>query len=254
MKFFALLSFFFFQFLAFAQSECLIAYQSEYFIVNKTGQDVVILRNNKDLVNFPTAGPDTIQVQNGATRKVGEFGWAEHFVNPVRQFVFRTIPGGLTPTCVPYNWVFRKESETRGSYTLELSHVLQEPCPEDASELYWVNEEERESQMVIDFPDSTAEYPGGMTALMKYMRENISYPDSFIADGIMGTVYVEFVVNINGSINDIKVIRTPHQALSDEAMRLIAHMPNWKPAKFKGKDVRSKMRLPIRFQLDEIFL
>lgn len=250
MKSLSFLTFFFFSSIILAQGECIIAYQSDYFLVNKTNQDITVLRNNRDLVNFPTEGPDTFLLERGKKMMVGEVGWAERFVNPVQQFVFRTEPGGLTRTCVPDNWVFQKESETKASYTLELKKELVEPCPEEASALYWVSKQEREGMLVIEFPDTLAEFPGGMNSLMKYMRDNVRYPDSLMHEGIVGTVYVDFVVNIDGSLVDIQVLRSPHQALSDEALRLITNMPNWIPGKLKGNVVRSKMRLPIRFRLD----
>ena len=84
---------------------------------------------------------------------------------------------------------------------------------------------------------------------MKWLSRNIKYPEICEKLGIQGRVIVKFVVERDGSICDVKVIRSPDENLSAEAVRVVNSMPKWKPAKFAGKTVRSRFYLPILFRL-----
>ena len=95
------------------------------------------------------------------------------------------------------------------------------------------------------------EFPGGMSAMMKYLRDNIVYPVEAQKNKIEGRVIVNFVVNKDGSLSDMKVVRGQDQSLDAEAMRVIAAMPNWKPGMQKGEAVRVRFTLPIVFRLKE---
>lgn len=103
---------------------------------------------------------------------------------------------------------------------------------------------------VIQFPDVEAEFPGGTEALMKYIKDHLKYPAEEREMGIQGRVYVEFVVEKNGEVTTVKVIRGVSKNLDLEAKRLVTMMPDWKPAESRGNPVRSKARLPITFTLD----
>ena len=103
---------------------------------------------------------------------------------------------------------------------------------------------------VIQFPDVEAEFPGGTEALMKYIKDHLKYPAEEREMEIQGRVYVEFIVEKNGEITGVKVIRGVSENLDLEAKRLVMMMPDWKPAESRGYPVRSKARLPITFKLD----
>lgn len=103
---------------------------------------------------------------------------------------------------------------------------------------------------VIQFPDVEAEFQGGTKALMEYIKDHLKYPAEEREMGIQGRVYVEFVVEKNGEVTTVKVIRGVSKNLDLEAKRLVSMMPNWKPAESRGYPVRSKARLPITFKLD----
>ena len=95
------------------------------------------------------------------------------------------------------------------------------------------------------------EYPGGHSAMIKFLGENISYPDSCLDKDIQGTVYVSFVVNTDGSISDVKVVRpvAACPAMGDEAMRVVNAMPRWKPGRQAGRNVRTQYTLPLKFSI-----
>jgi TonB family protein len=102
-----------------------------------------------------------------------------------------------------------------------------------------------------EFVDEQAEFPGGMTALMKHIQDTIIYPDAAIDLGLQGKVYVEFVVFEDGSIDRIRILRSPDQILSDEAIRVVKTFPKMTPGKLNGKAVASVYRIPFSFVLPE---
>ena len=93
------------------------------------------------------------------------------------------------------------------------------------------------------------EFPGGETALMNFIVSNLKYPQSAAQKGIQGRVVLSFIVEKDGSISTIKVMRSPDERLSLEAIRVVRKMPKWTPAKQDGKPVRVKYVLPVTFRL-----
>ena len=101
---------------------------------------------------------------------------------------------------------------------------------------------------IVDVPP---QYPGGNNELAKWMAANLKYPEEARKNRIQGTVYVAFVVNINGSLSDIKVANAEGLGLDEEALRLIQICPSWIPGKLEGKLVRVRMILPVNFELKD---
>ena len=83
----------------------------------------------------------------------------------------------------------------------------------------------------------------------KYLSEAINYPTIAVETGMQGKVFCEFVVNKDGTIVDVRVIRGIDRSLDEEAMRVIKSMPAWKPGRMNGKAVRVKFNLPVNFRL-----
>ncbi len=102
---------------------------------------------------------------------------------------------------------------------------------------------------IFVFVEYNASFPGGVDARMKYLRENITYPKLAKESGIQGTVYLKFVVEKNGSITNVKVLRGIGGGCDEEAMRVVKNMPKWNPAKQRGKPVRVQFNMPIKFVL-----
>lgn len=92
-------------------------------------------------------------------------------------------------------------------------------------------------------------FPGGQTELMKYLSEKIKYPIIAQEQDIQGTVVLRFVVNKDGSVSDIQVLRSLDPSCDKEAKRVIASMPNWIPGKQNGMAVRVYFTVPVRFKL-----
>lgn len=93
------------------------------------------------------------------------------------------------------------------------------------------------------------EFPGGMNALMSYLKENIRYPEEAKLAGIKGRVTVQFVVNADGSLSNILKLRGVEPSLDAEALRLIASMPTWKPGMHDGQPVAVRYTVPVTFRL-----
>ncbi len=102
---------------------------------------------------------------------------------------------------------------------------------------------------IFDVVEENAQFPGGDEACMKWLQEHIKYPQICIEQNVQGRVYVGFVVNRDGSIVDVKIIKSPDNNLSKEAERVVKLMPKWKPAKQGNKTVRSRFNLPVNFRL-----
>lgn len=103
---------------------------------------------------------------------------------------------------------------------------------------------------IVLIPEVTAQFPGGGdSAMMNFITQNMKYPKYAKDNYIQGRVTAQFVVNKDGSISDINIIKSPDESLSQEAKRIISIMPKWTPAKTNGVTVRSLITIPIMFRL-----
>lgn len=98
-------------------------------------------------------------------------------------------------------------------------------------------------------PEQPATFPGGEAALYKFLSDNIVFPQLAADNGVKGRVMVEFVVGLDGSISNAKVLRKLDPLCDEEALRVIRSMPKWNPARQNGKAVRSYFTMPIVFEL-----
>ena len=94
------------------------------------------------------------------------------------------------------------------------------------------------------------EYPGGNSELMRYINENITYPDKAIENNIQGRVTLKFVVNTDGSVDRIEVIGSVDPSLDNEAVRVVSSLPRFRPGKQDGVPVRVWFFLPVVFHID----
>jgi periplasmic protein TonB len=108
----------------------------------------------------------------------------------------------------------------------------------------------KEDTEVYQVVEQQAEFPGGTTELMKYLRDNIKFPAIARENGIQGRVVLKFVVEKDGSVNGITVLKSIHELLDKEAIRVVKSMPSWKAGKQGGRNVRSYFTLPVSFKLE----
>ncbi len=116
--------------------------------------------------------------------------------------------------------------------------VVKEPEPEKPKE--------DEIFVAVEQP---AEFPGGMAALMKWLKENIRYPEAAAQNEVQGRVVVKFVVEKDGSIGATEILKGIDRDLDKEALRVVKKMPKWQPGKNNGVAVRSYFQLPVTFKL-----
>ncbi|MCR5159004.1 MAG: energy transducer TonB [Prevotella sp.] len=110
-------------------------------------------------------------------------------------------------------------------------------------------EEKEEETKVFEVVEQMPQFPGGDAALMQFLSSHIKYPVVAEENGIQGRVVCTFVVERNGSITDVKVVKSVDPSLDKEAVRVIKSMPNWIPGKQNGSAVRVKYTVPVTFRL-----
>jgi protein TonB len=115
--------------------------------------------------------------------------------------------------------------------------VVSEPVPE------------KKPEEAFSFVEVMPSFPGGSGALAKYLAENTSYPSFAREAEIQGKVFISFVVEADGSISNVEVVRNLHPVLDEEAARVVASMPNWIPGEQNQQPVRVRYTLPITFQI-----
>ena len=108
---------------------------------------------------------------------------------------------------------------------------------------------QQKKNKVYDQPEVLPEFPGGMQKLMEYLITSVKYPAEAQKKSIQGRVFVQFIVEKNGTISHLEISKTTHPLLDNEALRVVESMPKWTPGKVKGKAVRTSMTLPISFKL-----
>lgn len=109
-------------------------------------------------------------------------------------------------------------------------------------------EEEETDQIFMVVEDQPAPQ-GGMSAFYQYVQKNLKYPSQARRMGIEGKVFVQFVVNVDGTLTDVQAIKGIGAGCDDEAVRVVKGSPKWEPGKQRGKPVRVRMVLPITFKL-----
>ena len=112
-----------------------------------------------------------------------------------------------------------------------------------------VQEEEVVEQEIFQIVEEMPAFPGGEAKLMEYVGKNIKYPQIARETGIQGRVFIGFVVEPDGSVSNVKLLRGIGGGCDEEAMRVVKSMPKWKPGKQRGKAVRVSYTLPVVFKL-----
>lgn len=108
----------------------------------------------------------------------------------------------------------------------------------------------KKNDMVFDVVEVMPQFPGGQIAMLKYIMENIKYPEQAMKEGIQGRVAVRFIVEKDGSISNVRPILSVHPLLNKEAVRVVESMPKWTPGKQNGKPVRVRFNVPVMFKLN----
>lgn len=132
-----------------------------------------------------------------------------------------------------------KGNDDANGEVLKAKEVIAEPEPP----------KHEEENKVFDIVEQLPLFPGGPAALMKYLSEHTKYPVVAQENGVQGRVTVQFVVEKDGSISDVHVLRGVDPSLDKEAVRVVKSMPRWTPGKQNGINVRVNYRVPVLFRL-----
>lgn len=130
-----------------------------------------------------------------------------------------------------------KGNDDAGGEVLKLKEAVAQPEPKP------------EVEKVFDVVEQMPSFPGGPSALMEWLSNNVKYPVVAQENGVQGRVVVSFVVERDGSITDVKVVRGVDPSLDKEASRVVRAMPRWIPGKQNGSAVRVKYNVPVAFRL-----
>ena len=106
-----------------------------------------------------------------------------------------------------------------------------------------------EEPVIFTIVEDMPEFPGGELALRRYIGANVRYPEMAKENDIQGTVYVRFVVDTDGSVSNVEVLRGVDPLLDKEAKRVVETLPKWKPGRQRGKAVKVSHSVPIKFAL-----
>jgi protein TonB len=131
-----------------------------------------------------------------------------------------------------------KGNDDTGGEVLKAKEVIAQPEPP-----------KEEENKVFDVVEVMPSFPGGQAALMQWLGKNIKYPVVAEENGVQGRVVVTFVVEKDGSITDVKVVKSVDPSLDKEAARVVKSMPHWIPGKQNGSSVRVKYTVPVTFKL-----
>jgi protein TonB len=112
-----------------------------------------------------------------------------------------------------------------------------------------VTEKEVVEQEIFTVVEDQPSFPGGESARMQYLQKNIEYPQMARESGIEGTVFVTFVVETDGTVTQVRILRGIGGGCDEEALRVVRNMPKWNPGKQRGRSVRVQFNMPIRFKL-----
>lgn len=104
-----------------------------------------------------------------------------------------------------------------------------------------------QDEQLVQVPDVMAEFPGGSREMQKFIVNNIVYPEEAIKNDIKGRLFLRLVIEKDGTISNIKILRGVSKSLDDEAVRVVRLMPKWTPAKFNDVPVRTAVNLPFTF-------
>jgi len=115
-----------------------------------------------------------------------------------------------------------------------------------------IEQVEEEVEEVINFYviEEKPEFPGGEAAMFQWIQKNIKYPQEARENNIQGKVFVQFIIDKEGNVTDVEVVRGVDPLLDKEAVRVVKNMPKWKPGKQRGKPVKVQFLLPINFRLN----
>ena len=183
---------------------------------------------------------------------VADYEWWVNYKYPAAELTFSCLPepfrvkpedelktqDELMNTKTAIGALDVKGNDDAAGEVLKLKEAVAQPEPKPEVE-----------NKVFDVVEQMPSFPGGQAALMDYLSNNVKYPVVAQENGVQGRVVVSFVVEKDGSITDVKVVKSVDPSLDKEAARVVKSMPRWIPGKQNGSAVRVKYNVPVSFRL-----
>lgn len=141
------------------------------------------------------------------------------------------------------------EDDVEVDLDLDFSTEMDENADIEDAPIRQAEEEETKEDEIFVFVEEQAGFPGGEEKRMQFLRDNIKYPEMAKESGTQGTVYLKFVIEKDGSITNVQVVRGIGAGCDEEAVKVAKSMPRWQPAKQRGRPVRVWFNMPIKFTL-----
>ncbi|MGM0612647.1 MAG: energy transducer TonB [Bacteroidota bacterium] len=104
---------------------------------------------------------------------------------------------------------------------------------------------------VFTVVEDAPEYPGGAKARVDFIKNNLEYPESARKNNVEGTVYITFVIDTDGSVTEVELLRGIEENCNKAALEVVKSMPKWIPGKQRGEPVKVQFNMPIRFKLED---
>ena len=131
----------------------------------------------------------------------------------------------------------------------KIDDKLNFPDPDEIKPVEFMDEPLPVERDIFTPVEQMPQFPGGELELMKFLKKNVNYPKMSKELGITGMVFVEFIVDVDGTMSNIKIAKGVSSDIDKEAIRVVSLMPKWTPGSQRNKPVQVGMRLPIRFTL-----
>ena len=167
----------------------------------------------------------------------------------------------MISAALPQPEVEKKEADqlNKVDYTPEMAPEQLEQPPRQADDEEAKEEEKTDEEPpinlngddeeVLRIVEQLPEYPGGMVEFVKWLTATLKYPDDALRRRMQGKVMISFIVEKDGTLTGLKVIKSAGKIFDDEALRVARLMPQWKPGKADGKPCRSMIAIPIVFEM-----
>ncbi len=145
--------------------------------------------------------------------------------------------------------IIENDAESENELNMDVFDKLEKQENVEIAQVTVEQEEEEVEDEIFQVVEQDPEYPGGVDALYKFIQQNLKYPQLAKENNITGRVFVQFVVEKDGSVSNVKAARDIGGGCGAEAVRVIKSMPKWTPGKQRGKAVRAAYTLPVNFVL-----
>lgn len=229
-----------------------------------TQQDIYKLRNltNKPLT-IKVSSPSTDRYNTAADVDVIQSEMNSGYVKQLYLVIYKATDGSIRFLFRQYDWdsydIKTQYFEITEAEYLKLISIsngdaeiekMENPPLANQSPEQENTPSDEEEEVIYMVVEKMPEFPGGQQALFTFLCENVAYPADAHTNGIQGRVICQFIVEKDGRVSDVQVVRSSgDSSLDKEALRVIKSMPNWTPGTQRGKPVRVKYTIPINFRL-----